>query len=38
MAIGLNQGDVKKDAQGLDTMKVLGKNTAFLLKKINASW
>ena len=37
MAIGLNKGDVKKDAQGLDIMKVLGKNMAFLLKKINAS-
>jgi multimeric flavodoxin WrbA len=37
MAIGLNKGDVKKDVQGLDTMKVLGKNMAFLLKKINAS-
>jgi len=37
MALGLNQGDVEKDAQGLETMRVLGRNMAFLLKKINAS-
>jgi hypothetical protein len=36
MALGLNKGDVEKDAQGLETMKVLGKNVAFLLKKIKA--
>jgi len=36
MALGLNQGDVEKDAQGLETMRVLGRNMAFLLKKINA--
>lgn len=35
MAIGLNKGDVAKDAQGLDTMRVLGKNMAFLLRKLN---
>jgi multimeric flavodoxin WrbA len=34
MAIGLNQGDVEKDTQGLETMRVLGRNMAFLLKKI----
>jgi multimeric flavodoxin WrbA len=36
MAIGLNKGDVEKDAQGLETMRVLGKNMGFLLKKIHA--
>jgi multimeric flavodoxin WrbA len=36
MALGLNPGDVEKDAQGLETMRVLGRNMAFLLKKINA--
>jgi multimeric flavodoxin WrbA len=35
MAIGLNRGDVEKDVQGLETMKVLGRNMAYLLKKIN---
>lgn len=35
MAIGLNPGDVKKDSQGLETMRILGKNMAFLLKKIH---
>jgi multimeric flavodoxin WrbA len=34
MALGLDKGDVEKDAQGLETMKVLGRNMAFLLKKI----
>jgi multimeric flavodoxin WrbA len=37
MAIGLDKGDVEKDAQGLETMRVLGKNMAFLLKKIKAA-
>jgi multimeric flavodoxin WrbA len=36
MALGLKKGDVEKDTQGLETMRVLGKNMAFLLKKINA--
>jgi multimeric flavodoxin WrbA len=36
MAIGLNKGDVEKDTQGLETMRILGKNMAFLLKKIHA--
>jgi multimeric flavodoxin WrbA len=34
MAIGLNPGDVNQDASGLETMQMLGKNTAFLLKKL----
>jgi len=36
MAIGLQKGDVEKDAMGLETMRVLGRNMAFLLKKLNA--
>jgi hypothetical protein len=35
MAIGLNKGDVEKDTQWLETMRVLGKNMAFLLKRIH---
>jgi multimeric flavodoxin WrbA len=34
MALGLEKGDVENDAQGLETMRVLGKNMAFLMKKI----
>ena len=35
VGIGLNIGDVLKDAEGIQTMKVLGQNMAWLLKKIN---
>jgi len=35
MGIGLDKGDVENDQEGLDTMKVLGENMAWLLKKIN---
>jgi multimeric flavodoxin WrbA len=34
LGIGLHKGDVKKDEEGLGTMKVLGENMAWLLKKI----
>ncbi len=34
--IGLNPGDVDDDAEGKQTMQVLGQNMAWLLKKINA--
>ncbi len=34
MGIGLEKGDVEKDAEGLQTMKTLGQNMAWLLKKI----
>lgn len=34
VAIGLEPGDVEKDAEGIQTMKVLGQNMAWLLKKI----
>lgn len=36
IGIGLDPGDVKKDAEGLETMENLGRNMAWLLKKINA--
>ncbi len=36
VAIGEEVGEVKKDREGLETMKNLGKNMAWLLKKINA--
>lgn len=35
MGIGLDKGDVEKDDEGIETMKVLGQNMAWLLKKIN---
>jgi len=35
MGIGLDKGDVENDQEGLDTMKVLGENMAWLLKKIH---
>ncbi len=36
MAIGREPGEVMKDAEGVQTMKDLGQNMAWLLKKINA--
>ncbi|MCP4755954.1 MAG: flavodoxin family protein [Proteobacteria bacterium] len=35
MAIGMAPGDVEKDEEGIGTMKTLGQNMAFLLKKVN---
>ena len=35
MGFGLNKGDVEKDEEAIGTMKVLGKNMGWLLKKIN---
>jgi len=35
VGIGRNPGQVKDDAEGLQTMETLGKNMAWLLKKIN---
>ncbi|MBL7181031.1 MAG: flavodoxin family protein [Pseudomonadota bacterium] len=37
IGIGLDKGDVKKDDEGLNTMKVLGENMAWLLKQIHGS-
>ena len=34
MGFGLDKGDVKKDDEGLKTMKILGENMAWLLKKV----
>lgn len=34
IAYGQIPGDVEKDIEGMDTMRVLGKNMAFLLKKL----
>jgi len=33
MAIGRNPGEVKNDAEGIETMKTLGQNMAWLIKK-----
>ncbi len=35
MGIGLDEGDVEKDEEGIQTMQTLGKNMAWLLKKLN---
>ena len=35
MGFGLDKGDVEKDEEGLDIMKVLGENMAWLLEKIH---
>jgi len=36
MAVGREKGDVNKDEEGLTTMRVLGENMAWLMKKIHA--
>ena len=36
LGVGRNKGDVEKDEEGMKTMDELGKNMAWLLKKINA--
>jgi multimeric flavodoxin WrbA len=35
IGIGREKGDVEKDAEGMETMQVLGRNMAWLLKKIH---
>ena len=35
IGIGLEKGDVERDEEGIRTMKTLGQNMAWLLKKIN---
>ncbi|MDP2839412.1 MAG: flavodoxin family protein, partial [Syntrophales bacterium] len=35
IGIGREPGDVEKDVEGIETMKTLGRNMAWLLKKIN---
>ncbi len=34
VGIGLNPGEVEQDSEGLETMQILGRNMAWLLKKI----
>jgi multimeric flavodoxin WrbA len=36
MGIGRNPGDVKNDTEGMETMKTLGRNMAWLLNKTHA--
>jgi multimeric flavodoxin WrbA len=36
IALGREKGDVEADAEGIETMHVLGRNMAWLLKKVNA--
>jgi len=36
VGVGLKKGDVKDDKEGMNTMKILGENMAWLLKKIKA--
>ena len=36
LGIGLNPGDVKKDAEGIGTFKDLGKNMAYVLQKLKS--
>jgi multimeric flavodoxin WrbA len=36
IGIGREPGEVEKDEEGIQTMKVLGRNMAWLLKKLNA--
>jgi hypothetical protein len=35
MGIGRDPGEVKNDAEGIQTMKTLGQNMAWLLKKLS---
>ena len=35
LAIGGDKGDVRSDSEGIETMRDLGKNMAWLLKKLN---
>ena len=37
MGVGLLEGDVAKDAEGVQTMRRLGQNMAWLLKKLSGS-
>ena len=35
IGMGLGVGDVQKDEEGLRTMRVLGQNLAWVIKKLN---
>jgi len=36
LAVGRDIGDVKEDKEGIETMRTLGQNMAWLLKKLHA--
>jgi hypothetical protein len=36
IGIGRDKGEVLKDEEGMNTMRVLGENMAFLLKKLKS--
>jgi multimeric flavodoxin WrbA len=36
MGFGLNKGDVEKDTEAMDTMKVLGENMGWLIQQLNS--
>jgi len=36
MGFGLKKGDAEADEEGLETMQILGRNMAWLIKKVNA--
>ena len=36
VSLGMNPGDVEKDDEGMNIMKVLGENLAWLMKKVCA--
>ena len=36
LGIGRNKGEVEKDEEGIKTMKILGQNMAWLLKKMQS--
>lgn len=35
LGMGMDEGDVEKDKEGVQTMKVLGQNMAWVMKKLN---
>lgn len=37
MGIGRNKGEVEDDTEGIETMQILGRNMAWLLKRIHSS-
>lgn len=37
MGIGLNKGEVESDGEGIQTMRTLGQNMAWLLKRLHGT-
>ena len=35
MVYGMNQGEVTKDEEGMQTMRTLGQNMAWMIKRLN---